>query len=179
MKPRVPLAVLSLILGSSAIATEAPPGPDPCTLLTDDEIQRVQEQPVVKRVGTVRQSPSFRVLQCFYQTADFANSVSLALSIAEGGPGAVRYWNERFHGESVNESGPEGPPLPVAGLGEEAYWVGDAKTGAVYALTGDRFLRISIGGVADEATRKARSLALADAAVPRVSLATARGRDRP
>lgn len=166
---RLWIAVLGMMFCTLAEAVEPPTELDPCTLLTGEEIRGVQQQAVVERVGSTRQSPSMSVRQCVYQTQDFVHSVSLTLSLADGEAGAARYWQQRFHGESAATSGPEGPPEPVTGLGAEAFWVGDAKTGAIYVLAGDRFLRISVGGVPDEATRRARSVALAHNALPRVA----------
>ena len=59
--------------------------------------------------------------------------------------------------------GEEEAPKPrhVDGLGEEAYWVGNGITGALYVLQGDVFVRISVGGVHDESARIEKAKALA------------------
>jgi hypothetical protein len=56
----------------------------------------------------------------------------------------------------------------VPGAGEEAFWTGDPRTGSLYVLDGDVVLRVSVGGVADEAERLQRSLILAKAALERL-----------
>jgi hypothetical protein len=111
-----------------------------------------------------------RVLRCFYRTDAHSGSVSLALSLplTEAADGARRYWEERFHPQAGFPDGKRQPPLPLEGLGEEAFWVGDPVAGSIYVLTGDGFLRISVGGAPDEATRRARSVALARDAVARM-----------
>ena len=47
------------------------------------------------------------------------------------------------------------------GFGEDAYWVGNVITGALYVLQGDIFLRISVGGVHEESARIEKAQALA------------------
>jgi hypothetical protein len=53
----------------------------------------------------------------------------------------------------------------IAGLGEEAYWVGTSITGALYVLQGRKFLRISVGGVHEESARIEKTRVLARAAM--------------
>ena len=47
-------------------------------------------------------------------------------------------------------------------MGDEAFWVGDPLTGALYVLRGEVFLRVSVGGPRDQAQKikHARTLAL-------------------
>ena len=59
-------------------------------------------------------------------------------------------------------------PQPVSGLGDEAFWVADRVTGALYVLHGDIFLRLSVGGVTDEEARLQRARALAESALRRL-----------
>jgi len=59
-------------------------------------------------------------------------------------------------------------PRPIDGLGEEAYWVGNPISGALYVLKGNSFLRISVGGVREESARIEKSKALARAALKRL-----------
>jgi len=44
-------------------------------------------------------------------------------------------------------------PRLIDGLGEEACWVGNPITGALYVLQGDAYLRISVGGEKDKLVR--------------------------
>jgi hypothetical protein len=83
------------------------------------------------------------------------------------------YWQKQF---GAIESGKKAKELPasesqeteeqsesrpIAGVGEQAWWTGNPIAGALYVLQGDRFLRISVGGVREEKTRIERSKALA------------------
>jgi hypothetical protein len=71
--------------------------------------------------------------------------------------------------ESESEAEAEaGKPLPVAALGEEAYWVGSPLAGALYVLRGNLFMRISVGGIPIESTRMAKSKSIANAVLLRL-----------
>ena len=71
--------------------------------------------------------------------------------------------------ESESEAEAEaGKPLPVAALGEEAYWVGSPLAGALYVLQGNLFVRISVGGIPTESTRMAKSKSIANAVLLRL-----------
>jgi len=56
----------------------------------------------------------------------------------------------------------------IKGVGEQAYWVGSPMVGALYVLKGNTFLRISVGGVREEAARIQKSVALARLALKRL-----------
>jgi hypothetical protein len=134
-----------------------------CALLSSDEVREVQGE-AVQELRPSQSTRAFRVTQCFYRTPTFARSVSVALAVpletdtARSGPRA--YWNATFHASE------EAKPVPA--LGDEAYWVSDRVTGALYVLRGDAFLRLSVGGVADEAARLERARALAESALRRL-----------
>lgn len=145
--------------------------PDPCLLLSDEDVRGIQGHPVVERVPSAQPARRFQVAQCVYRTPEITHSVSVAVtSPLSGGPrGAVRaYWQERFSSEGSAVSARKHPPLPVAGLGDAAFWVGDRVTGALYVLEGDVFVRISVGGVREEEPRRDRTKALASRVVERL-----------
>ena len=124
-----------------------------------------------------------RMSECVFRTATFAKSVTLAvIAPAPGKSSALtprKFWRAQFHppepkdeeerpvpGKAPNKvalEGEEEAPKPrhVDGLGEEAYWVGNGITGALYVLQGDVFVRISVGGVHDESARIEKAKALA------------------
>jgi hypothetical protein len=56
----------------------------------------------------------------------------------------------------------------VSGVGDEAWWTGNAQVGALYVLKGDAFLRISVGGGEPERARIERSRLLARRALRRL-----------
>lgn len=157
---------------------------DACKLLTSDDVQSVQGEPVEEIKPGTQPGGDLRVSECIFRTTTPAKAISLAL--AEPSRGQPRdYWRKRFHG-SVNpkpkEPGAKGNenterdgddpdasrPRTIRDLGNEAFWVGGRVTGALYVLHDDSFIRISVGGVRDEAARIARSVALARAALKRL-----------
>jgi hypothetical protein len=62
----------------------------------------------------------------------------------------------------------ESLPTPVKGIGDEAYWASSHVNGILYVLKGDAFIRVSIGGADDNATRLKKSKALAQRAISRL-----------
>lgn len=159
---------------------------DVCALLTRAEIQVVQSEPVEETKPSAQPSGGFMMLQCFYRTTTSAKSVSLALAAPDPAKPSVltprEFWRKQFHPpEPVEEEKPVagkapkkvevereeglGKPRPIDGLGEEAYWVGNPISGALYVLKGNSFLRISVGGVREESARMEKSKALAHAAL--------------
>ena len=162
---------------------------DVCALLTSAEMEAVQGEPVKETKPSIQQSGSFLMSQCFFRTATFTKSVSLALAAPDPAkPSALtprEFWRKQFHPpEPVEEEKPvagKAPkkaevereeelrkPRPIDGLGEEAYWVGNPISGALYVLKGNSFLRISVGGVREESARIEKSKALARAALKRL-----------
>ena len=162
---------------------------DVCALLTSAEMEAVQGEPVKETKPSVQPSGGFVMLQCFYRTTTSAKSVSLALGAPDPAkPSALtprEFWGKQFHppepvkegkpvaGKAPKKSEPEdekevGKPRAIAGLGEEAYWVGNPISGALYVLKGNSFLRISVGGVREESARMEKSKALARAALKRL-----------
>src|SRR5712692_1262371 len=166
---------------------------DVCALLTSAEIEAVQGEPVKETKPSARPTGGFLLLQCFFPTATFAKSVSLALAVPDpakpSAPGPREYWQKQFHPPEQAEKEKDEPaagqakapkkteeererqlrkPRPIDRLGKEAYWVGNPITGALYVLRGDTFLRISVGGVREESARIEKSKALARAALKRL-----------
>jgi hypothetical protein len=155
---------------------------DACLLLTSAEIEAVQGEPVKEARPSVQPNGGIRMSQCVFRTDTFAKSVTVALVARHpGDPSALtprKLWRTQFHspepkegeerpapGKGPDKVGPEGEeerkPRRIDGLGEEAYWVGNGITGALYVLQRDVFLRISIGGVHEESARIEKAKALA------------------
>jgi hypothetical protein len=181
--PAPPSAPASNGPNAPASATAAPAGSDAgaCRLLTSEEIQDVQGEGVKATKGTEQSKGPLTVSQCFYETVSFANSVSLTLTKKNGGgrgEGPREFWKNNFgggerekegrrkEGGEEEEEGP--PPTRVRGVGDEAYWVGNQKAGALYVLKGDRFLRVSLGGADDPQKKIEKSKALAERALKRL-----------
>ncbi|HEX6494584.1 MAG TPA: hypothetical protein VF018_03805 [Acidobacteriaceae bacterium] len=157
------------------------PALDACALLTSSEVQRVQGEATQDAKAGNDQSGALLVRQCLFRTTTPIHSVSLAIALpnpaASGDAISPRtFWQSKFHSpenekEKRGESGePEGSnPRPVPGIGDEAFWVGTSMTGALYVLKGNLFLRISAGGIRDEASRIEHSKTLAALALKRLS----------
>jgi hypothetical protein len=165
---------------------------DACRLLTSEEIQAVQGEGVKTTKATDASSGPLSVSQCIYETTNFTNSVSLTLTSKNykvQGEGPREFWRKNFGGERGREREGEGehgkerrekerregrggargeeeeeglPPTRVRGVGDDAYWVGNDKAGALFVLKGDKFIRISLGGGGrrEEKIEKTRTLAL-------------------
>jgi hypothetical protein len=159
---------------------------DVCMLLNSAEIEAVQGQSVKETKASAQPSGGMLMSQCVFHTAAFAKSVHVALA-TPGRAGRSRlgpreFWQRQFHstkvkGKETSVAGKESEQereeeankaRPIGGLGEEAYWVGNPVAGALYVLQGDVFVRISVGGVREEAARIERTKILARAVVKRL-----------
>lgn len=166
---------------------------DVCALLTRAEIEGVRGEPVKETRPSSGPTGGFLTLQCFFRTTTSAKSVSLALAVPDpakpSAPGPRGYWQRQFHPPEQPEKEKDEPaaghakapkkteeerekelskPRPVGGIGEEAYWVGNRISGALYVLKGNAFLRISVGGEKDEPARIAKTKTLAQKALKRL-----------
>jgi hypothetical protein len=123
------------------------------------------------------------ISQCFYSLPTFSNSISLTLNLPLSGNASrtgPRYlWKKWFHADTSDSQVPDfdspqpkqegaeeksAAPVPVSGLGEEAFWV-RRFVGTLYVLRGDTVLRISIGGKQDDAARLRKAQLLAKSAL--------------
>jgi hypothetical protein len=177
---RIPGELLGiLVFAASVIRADVQTESDPCRLLSDAKVRVVQGQAPAQKVPSEQPAGSFRFMQCFYQTPDFTSSVSVALGVPLGTDskrsGPREYWQKQFHAKASAPAGrkKKEPPKPVASLGDEAFWVGDPVTGALYVLKGDVFLRLSVGGTRDPAQNMKRARALASHALKRLEQVTA------
>jgi hypothetical protein len=169
--------------------TAAKPKIDACALLTSQEIESVQGEAVKETKLSEQSGGGFTVSQCFFSLPTFTNSVSLLVAQKGDGAGAKDpklFWRETFHKDEREERERErdkkdrdkkrgeeeeeesSPPLKVAGIGDEAFWMGSRVGGALYVLKGNAYVRISIGGPADQANKIKRSKALAQKAIARL-----------
>ena len=178
----IPLFVLSLALPVEGSADQgdqrAADDRDTCDLLTSTDISQVQGEPVTAAKGSRLPNPQFTMAQCFYALGSSSRGVSLAVAVpSPEQPGAPHaFWVARFQRERERANRaraaagrePADDAEPVSGIGDEAYWVGDAHIGSLYVLAGRRFFRISVGGVSDPGERRERSLRLARAVLKRL-----------
>ena len=190
-----PQPTAAVAVANTAPATPAPnapgggnnPNADACKLLTSEEIQAVQGEGLKATKGSDASTDSFSVSQCFYETTSFTNSVSLTLTRKKAdakGESPREFFKKNFGGEKEKEREKEErekksgarveeeeeglPPARVKGVGDEAYWVGNDKVGALYVLRGDKFIRISVGGPDKQDKKIEKAKALAQSALKRV-----------
>jgi hypothetical protein len=168
---RVASILVLLCLGASSHGTPEKKL-DPCSLLTNSEIQAVQGHAPTQKVSSEQPAASFRFTQCFYRTLELTSSVSLALGMPlatdNKRSGPRQFWQQQFHPKVSPGRKKKEPPKRIAGLGDEAFWVGDPVSGALYVLKGEVFLRLSVGGPYDETQKINRAKALAMQALKRL-----------
>ncbi len=153
---------------------------DACSLVSKEEVESIQASPVSEAKSSARSDGGFRVSQCFYTATEFSKSVNLAVVQSDQKQGSKRspkeFWKEKFdpyeNEEPKAKSGDEkeeGPaPKKIEGLGDDAYWVGNRFGGMLYALKGDAFISIGVGGTDDEEAKLKKSKALAEKALQRL-----------
>jgi hypothetical protein len=159
--------------------------PDSCTVLTGADVQMVQGDPVQETKPSTQPAGGLVMSQCLFRTASPSKSVSVAIAAA-GSVSPRAFWQKQFHSAkseseerekekpaaggkpAKEEEGESTRPRTIKGVGEQAYWVGSPMVGALYVLKGNTFLRISVGGVREEAARIEKSVALARLALKRL-----------
>ena len=163
---------------------------DACSLLTKDEVQKMQESPVIDVKASENADGSFRYSQCFYSTQVFSESISLAVTQRNPASDKARdpktFWKETFGryeaqtkemekddeekkkslGEEDEERG--APPKKIQGVGDDAWWTANRMGGAIYVLKGNVFIRISIGGPEKQESKIEKSKTLAAKALSRL-----------
>jgi hypothetical protein len=159
-----------------AESVSVPAKVDACALLTSKEIEAVQGEAVKETKLSGKAATGLSISQCFFTLPTFTNSVSLL--VAQKGEGASAqdpkdFWRQTFHAtkrgkEEAEKEKESAPPKKVKGIGDEAFWTGSRIGGALYVLKGDAYVRVSIGGPSDQATKLSRSRALAQKALARL-----------
>jgi hypothetical protein len=190
--------VCTFALTTSLAAQPSNPKPDQaakgkidvCALLTSADIQAAQGEPVKDTKPSTQPGGDMVISQCLFNTNTFAKSVTLALVLPDptkpSALGPRKFWQRQFHSaanakekesaDKRNEDKQESErekelrqARAISGIGDEAFWVGNPFTGALYVLRGDRFVRLSVGGIRDESTRIAKSKLLAQAVLRRLA----------
>jgi hypothetical protein len=174
-------------LVTPAAATVAKPKVDACALLTSKEVESVQGEAIKETKLSGQSAGGYSMSQCFFTLPTFTNSISLLVAQKGEGAGAKdpkEFWRDTFHENKAGEREKErereqdkkkgeeeeegAPPQKVTGVGDEAYWTGSRVGGALYVLKGNSYIRISIGGSANQAARIKKSKALAEKAIARL-----------
>jgi hypothetical protein len=166
---------------------------DACGLLTSKEIESVQGEPIKETKGSGKMMPDFAISQCYFAVTTASNSISLGVTQKGGGSIAKdpkQFWKEVFHKDdekaddkdkekSKDEDKDKGkergeeheksvPPKKIDGVGDEAFWTGNRVGGTLYVLKGNEFIRVSVGGAGDEASKIDKSKKLAQMVLKRL-----------
>ena len=163
----------SVLVAASARSTDG--GFRPCSLLTSGEIESVQGEPVIAAKESRPERGPVAVSQCFYTVRTFSKSVSLEITRPrrDGRKRPRELWAEMFGYLHERKREPEegeksSPPRKIAGIGDDAYWVGSDFAGGLYVLKGDAWFRVSVGGPEREAVKVEKLKKLARRAVARL-----------
>jgi hypothetical protein len=164
-----------LWIGLAVIVAAKGAQTDACALLSSEAILRATGEQVANTKATSQTAGKVRQSQCFYTMPTFTNSISVTVTRPAGllqRDAAREVWERWFHrGESDREKDRDGKAgseeeeaaasaAPVAGVGDEAYWV-HSFVGNLYVRKGSSFLRISLGGKLNDDERQTRAKVLA------------------
>jgi hypothetical protein len=143
---------------------------DACALIKASEIESVLGDKVTATKGGNRTGGPFAVSQCFYTASNFVNSVSLEVNQTRPDDAnknsLLDFWKKQFR--EARDKRKSEKPQSVAGVGDEAYWVGSSKMGALYALKKNRFVRVSVGGADPSDVKIQKSKKLLEYALKRL-----------
>lgn len=144
---------------------------DACALLTSQEIESVQGEPLKETKGTGKSGPDFAVSQCYFGLPTASNSIIITVTHKGNGPTALdpkQFWNEKINPSTASKKEGEEReekkrvlPEKVEALGDDAFWTGNRVGGDLYVLKGDCYFRISVGGAGDHNAKLNKSKALA------------------
>ena len=190
-KSAPPTSSTTTVLNTTSPTSSAPAGEasgnkiDACALLTSKDLQAVQGEALKETKPSTRADGGFMISQCLFTPPTFSNSISVLVAQKGESAGArdpKEFWKETFHRadqegkekEKEKEKGPDRTktqggseeeehalPDKIEGVGDEAFWTGNRVGGALYALKGNIYIRVSVGGPGDQAAkiRKAKALA--------------------
>lgn len=150
---------------------------DACALLTGKEIQLVQGERLRDTKPSGKSAGGFVISQCYFTMPTLSDSISLTL--VQKGDGAdardpKQHWKEIFDHDKGTQTGKEeereksAAPEKIAGVGDEAFWAGNRFGGELYVLKGNNYIRISVGGAGDQASKVKKSKELAEQALKRL-----------
>ena len=161
--------MLSALFFSIGVAAAAP---NACQVLTPRDIARVQGAKYKKTRLTETSESGVTLSQCLYRLPHLSDSVTIDLIRGQ----AREFWQKHFAGVSEASMLPvmrepedrQNRPRAVSGVGEKAVWSGNHQAGALYVLSRDIVVRISVGGNGTEEQKIERARRLADRVVHRL-----------
>jgi hypothetical protein len=156
--------------GMAGAVTDRKAALDACALIKASEVGAVQNDKITATKSSSRLNGTFAVSQCFYTAANFVNSVSLEVNQRRPDDSrrdsVLKFWTQQFRQARDNRKSVK--PKLIPGIGDEAYWVGSSKMGALYILKRDRYFRVSVGGSDVEEVKLQKSKKLAEYALKRL-----------
>jgi hypothetical protein len=142
--------ILSIAAAAALIpaAARAQTPLDPCTLLTPDQIKAILNSPVEPgQPGVTKNSH-----ECTWSTAQGEDRLYIALKPAA---------DFRTIRTQIEKSGAH--PSPVTGLGDDAFFISDESSSALYVLSKNHFLLLTVTlppeGAQQAATQQANQTA--------------------
>ncbi len=149
--------------------------PDACGFLSKEEIAAVQGAPPVSVQGSRRTQAGVLVQQCAISLPTAADSINLSVfqKVSDVSP-RLKMWDPLFHSEPKKKVDREGKvkepikPVPVEGVGDEAFWYGGQFGGMLHARKGENFIQMSVGGPGDPEQKKGQMRVLAEKVLNRL-----------
>jgi hypothetical protein len=159
-----------------------PPAPtgtaafDACKVLSNEEIASIQGEAPARNQLVGESTGPLTVSQCNFLLPSGSNSI--AVRVVERGTGADgrdprEVWKETFHGPPPDAADARyaRKPEKVDGVGEEAFWLGNRKSGGLHVLAGDRYIRVSVGGQEEIPAKIEKCSKLSQMILPRLNAA--------
>lgn len=171
---------------SKSDTVQAPPGPPPpttpvkgstnaidvCSLLTSSDIEAIQGAPLKDTKASSNPQGGLNISQCYFLLPTAADSIVVIVTQKADGSNSRdprESWEEIFREDkdkdkdaSKEEEGKSEPPEKIEGVGEEAFWAPRRFGGALYALKGNAYISVSVGGAGDKSAKIQKSKALAE-----------------
>ena len=160
---------------------------DACSLTSQAEIATVQRVQVQSAQPSSHKQGDLVVTQCYYPavSSDGRANLSVYLQIIRPDSSSTRrdalkeFWKDQLDRESKAQKRVENaeeqelekrikPPVPISGLGDEAFWLAGRRGGALYVLKHDSILRVTVGD-ADVTAQMEKSKALAQKILKRLA----------
>ena len=163
-------------LDDAAAEPQAPTGTaaiDACKLLSNEEIVSIQGEAPARTQLVGESSGQLTVSQCNFLLPAGSNSMAVRVVERGTGPNARApkdVWQETFHGPPLDAANARyaRKPQKVDGVGEEAFWLGNAKSGGLHVLTGNRYIRVSVGGQEEIPAKIEKCSKLSQLVLPRL-----------
>ncbi len=120
--------------------------PDPCTLLTRADAEKILGKTVKDPDHPVTGSQNFEVNSCAYHAQDgMATDAATLITMAPASGGAVFAKTSFENDKKLTQSNYSADPVDVPDLADEAYWVGGSGN-VLYMLKGDLQVTLMVGG---------------------------------